>query len=358
VAQSRRRQGCAVKGMLAGRVTIRVALVLLCFAGVACSDSTGPPGDQPLVEIVFTATPLQLEHIAWIAPLGGLNPPAHTIPNDHIGLYHMNLGQCPCVYVSRPVFAPAGGTVRAITSSYDALEVGEPLTTRDSHLQPWYYIGHISLDPGIRVGDRVEAGQQIGTTSPSSPAIDFGLVHPKADNYFIVPARYHAKALYGDKPLRHYTEPLRTQLYALVRRTGTDKDGRFDYDIAGRLVGGWFHESLPRDLTSTGPEGWTRNLAFVYSDGDPSVSRIAVGGTLMTASLSYLDPNDPDFRSVGSATGLVRYHLYNSGPYSSTRSPDHLLLVQLVAEDRLIVEAFPGTAQPIAFTPNALVYLR
>ena len=48
----------------------------------------------------------------------------------------------------------------------------------------------------------------------------------------------------GDAALRplldEIREPLRSALYARVRRAGPDKDGKIDCDVPGRLVGNWF----------------------------------------------------------------------------------------------------------------------
>lgn len=326
------------------------------LAGWACSGASSAPADQQLVDIVFTASPLRFDDLTYIAPLGGLNPPGHTIPNDHIGFYYVD--RCPCDLSPRPVFAPAAGTVRVIRrGSDDGIEVGQPPDAPDSHKQPWYYMGHVILRPEIQEGSHLEAGQEIGTTSPHAFGVDLGVVDQRVQNRFVVRERYNDKALYGDKPLRRFTEPLKTQLYARVRRAGPDKDGVFDYDIAGRLVGGWFHESLPRDVSSTSPEGWGRTLAFVYSAWDPAVPHVSVGGTITQPAVWWIDPADPDFRGVSVTSGMVRYRLSIS-PSSPTQPPDHVLLVQLLADDQLMVEAFPGTAQPTAFTPNASIYKR
>jgi hypothetical protein len=178
-------------------------------------------------------------------------------------------------------------------------------------------------------------------------------------NNFIVPMRYHANALHGDKPLRHFTSPLRGMLYPRVQREGPERDGRFDYDRPRRLSGGWFHESLPRDNGSTGPEGWTRNLAFVWWDRDPTVPVISIGGTILPALVYWIDPTDPAFGDVSTNSGPVRFHLHIARPApGTTPPPDHVLLVQLVTDERLLLEAFPGTASPAAFTTNAQSYLR
>jgi hypothetical protein len=220
-------------------------------------------------------------------------------------------------------------------------------------------MGHVLLRPNIQVGTTLTAGEQIGTTSPFAVSVDLGLVNQQVQNSFVTRARYHAKALYGDKPLRFFVEPLRSTLYGLVRRSGPDRDGQFDYDVAGRLVGGWFHESLPRSIASTGPEGWSRQLAFVYWDRDPTVALVAVGGTLLPPLVYWPAAGPPAFDQVSAASGRVALGLHTARPSPGVpREPDYTLLLQLVAEDRLMVEAFPRGAPSSAFTGNALTYLR
>jgi hypothetical protein len=237
--------------------------------------------------------------------------------------------------------------------------VGQPPNVPGSERHPWYYMGHVVLRPDIRVGSTLSAGEQIGTTSGFAVSVDLGLVNPQVQNSFVTRARYHNKALYGDKPLRFFVEPLRSNLYALVRRSGPDRDGRFDYDVAGRLVGGWFHESLPRSIASTGPEGWSRQLAFVYWDRDPSVALVAVGGTLLPPLVYWPAPGSPAFDQVSVASGRVTFGLHAARPSPAVpREPDYTLLVQLLADDRLMVEAFPRGVPASGFTGNALTYLR
>jgi hypothetical protein len=340
------------------RHAVLTALLAVCWA---CDGGGAGPDQQPEPErhpIVFTVSPLRLEDLALIVPLGSLNPPAHTIPNDHIAFNYVD--RCPCDLSPRPVYAPAGGTVRLILRGQDdGIEIGQPPHVAGSENQPWYYMGHVLLRPDIQVGQMITAGEQIGTTSPYAIGVDLGLVDiTRVTNNFIVPQRYHAKALHGDKPLLHFEAPLRATLYSRVQRISPDKDGRFDYDVAGRLAGGWFHESLPRDNRSTGPEGWTRNLAFVWWEQDPTVAVVSVGGTVLPALVYWIDDDDPAFGDVSSASGVVRYHLHIARPQPGTSPrPDYILLVQLVADDQLRVEAFPGTS-PAVFTANAKLYLR
>ncbi len=306
--------------------------------------------------MVFTASPLRLQDLVGIVPLGSLNPPDHTIPNDHIGLSYLE--RCPCDFSPRPVYAPASGTVRLVLRGQDdGLEIGAPLDP-GSENQPYYYMGHVILNADIQVGRRLQAGEQIGVTGPYSLGVDLGVVNLAVQNFFVVRERYHTKTLYGDKPLRYFSEPLRSQLYALVHRDESDKDGKFDYDMAGRLRGGWFHESLPMDSRSTGPEGWTRNLAFVFHERELNLPLVVVGGTILPSLVYWLTAGDPDFADVSVASDAVKYRLHIARPGALPNAPDFILLVQLVTDTRLRVEVFPPNALANAFTANAVTYLR
>jgi hypothetical protein len=335
--------------------------LLILTTAAACGGATAPVdegGPDEVVEIVFTASPLRMQDLVEVGALGSLNPPDHTIPNDHIIFSYLD--RCPCDFSPRPVYAPADGTVRLVLRGQDdGLEVGRPPGEPFSERHPWYYMGHVQLFPDIVEGRVLTAGEQIGVTGSFALGVDLGIVHPEADNYFVVRERYHAKTLYGERPLPYFVEPLRSQLYALVQRVGPDRDGRFDYDIAGRLSGGWFHESLPMDESSTGPVGWERNLAFVYWDRDPAVPVVVVGGTLLPPLVYWIDEDDPDFGDVGVASGIATYRLHVARPQSGVAvPPDHLMLVHLTTDTRLMIEVFPGDAQATGFTSNAKVYLR
>jgi hypothetical protein len=113
------------------------------------------------------------------------------------------------------------------------------------------------------------------------------------------------------------------------------------------------------DSRSTGPEGWPRNLAFVYWHREPDVPVIVAGGTILPPLVYWIDQDDPDFGDVGSATGPVTYRLYAARPQPGLPPPaGRVLLVQLMTDTRLIVEVFPEGMQPVGFTPNAVAYLR
>lgn len=336
-------------------------LPVLFLAVAACSGETSGTDPEPEPDpyrVVFTASPLRDADLVSITPLGSLNPPDHTIPNDHVAFNYLD--RCPCDFSPRPVFAPGDGHVRLILRGQDdGIEIGASPDVPGSEQEPWYYMGHVLLSSEIRVGNEITAGQQIGVTGAHALGVDLGVVDSEADNFFVVRDRYHFRTLFGERPLRYFNEPLRSQLYGHVRRQGADKEGRFDYDIAGRLTGAWFHESLPADNRSTGPDGWTRNLAFVYWHEEPDVPVVVVGGTILPPLVYWIANGDPAFDDVDVSDGPVLYRLHIARPDPlSPRIPNYLLMVQLESDNRILVEVFSGTGMPTAFTDRAERYSR
>jgi hypothetical protein len=93
--------------------------VICAVATIACGgDKSSSPSTLPSTvpssssaTFAFRASPIALSAIEFIAPLGNLNPPDHTLPTDHIYLYHrLNNQAAP----PRTVVAPADGTVQTI----------------------------------------------------------------------------------------------------------------------------------------------------------------------------------------------------------------------------------------------------
>lgn len=326
-------------------------LILLIATACGSSSPPSPPGptqvEAPLT-FAFRASPVEQSAIDFILPLGNLNPPGHTLPTDHIYFY---VGFLRPEIRGVPVFAPGDGTVQNILRS------GAPdakLSVRvDSALT--YYVDHVVLDPAIVQGTRLTAGQRLGTSSTAGFGIDLGLVNTNVTLAFVSPARYSGDSLHADAPLRFYEEPLRSQLYALVRREGGDKDGRIDFDVSGRLQGNWFHESVT--LGESGlPAAWARQLAFVYDNVQPTQPRVSIGGTLTMSGVFGIDATDPPFDSVTPDSRPVSYRLRRGGGRDGP--VDGILLVQMLDSTRIRVEVTTVAAAPAGFTGAAQVYAR
>jgi len=332
-------------------------LILAPFCSLPAPSGAAPPGAQP--EPVFTASPLEPDAIETIVPLGNLNPRGgHVFPTDHI---YLNYGGKSGL----EVFAPGDGTVRAVRPQ---LHGGDKVEVRvDENLT--YYLAHVRLNQGIRVGTRVKAGQTLGRVATAG-GLDLGASDERVTvSGLLDPARYPSSTLHVIPPLELFAEPLKSRLRAKVAREGPDRNGKCDFDQAGKLVGNWFHESLPASESALArPETWTRQLAFAYDVRRPQSVRVSIGGTVAPSGLYAIQARAPDPATVSQETGLVKYELAainRRAPTPSELSPappasSGVLCVQLLGERALKAQYFPGQSAKdvVGFTPLACLYVR
>jgi hypothetical protein len=306
-------------------------------------------GDGPLV---FTASPVDPAVLDFILPLGNLNPPDHTLPSDHIYFY---VGFLRPGVRNVPVVAPGDGTITTILRS-SRPDTKIFVRVSASHQ---YYLDHVIPDAGIQPGTRLTAGQPIGT-SGSGFGVDLGVINASRTLFFANPARYPTDTLHADAPLQYYAEPVRSQLYAMVRRESDGRDGRINYDVAGRLSGNWFLEGLPVSRSadvSAGPS----ELAFVFDNVRPAEAIVSSGGLLGLTGTYLIQAGAAPFADVSVESGVVAYRLSQSGGTSGLRSPAVVgtLLVQMTAPERVRAELVLGGApvEPV-MGASARTYVR
>jgi hypothetical protein len=338
-------------------------LLVLSACGGGSGGPTSPSGDNPFGlpggAAVLSVSPIDAEFIVATSPLGKLGPPAHTLPTDHVYItfadaFGGNQQGNDCS--RRPIYAAGSGVVSFVLITEAAGD-----TKVDVQMTPTfhYYYDHVLLLPGIATGTRVTAGQQIATTI-GCPSFDIGAYDLDVTLRGLVnPARYGPSTRHAVSPYRYFTEPLRS-LYVsrsrVLEGVPRDPDGRIDHGVAGRLVGDWFHSSLPVDANSAGsPNGWSKSIAFAYDwfNGTP---RISVGGTIASPFVGSIGASDPDPADVSPSSGLVTYEVRREG----AAEVHGWLLVQMTAADRIRVQfssALSGV-RPTAFTDAAQDYLR
>jgi len=333
------------------------ATLLTAACGGQGSPAGGPaPGPSPVADtgtgtLVFRASLVDPSVLDFILPLGNLNPPGHTLPTDHIYFY---------VGFTRPqnrgvaVTVPGDGTLQHILNRGNA-DVRVLVRVNSTFS---YYVDHVILDADIREGMRLTAGQRLGASGLNSFGVDLGVINSSRSLGFVTPARYSADTLNADAPLKYYEEPLRSQLYAMVRRDAAEKDGKIDFDVFGSLSGNWFHESLAMSESAVSA-GWARHLAFVYDNVQPGQPRISIGGTLALTGIFGVNSSSPAFDAVRPESGLVSFGLVRAGVLGAPEGTAvGTLLVQMIDESRIRVEAVPGPATPAGFSSAAQVYIR
>jgi len=284
-----------------------------------------------------------------IVPLGNIAPPDHILPTSHI--YFTTSVVAP----PRTVVAPADGQIQYILT--DAL--GASLGIRNgSYL---YYMGRVKLDTGINQGTIVHAGQRLGTTVAELPELDFGLVNYQTTVGFVNPARYVDEQLHCDTPISYFTEPLRSQMYAVTQRITGDKDGQINFDVQGRLVGNWFLDGLAAiGSVSQAPAAWPQQLAFAYDNYDPAHRRVVIGSALSLPGAFEPAAGSIDFKDVSVSSGQVVYQLSQWGaPGQPPGPPRGVMIVQMLDDARVRVETLPGSSDTNpTFSAAARIYVR
>lgn len=322
---------------------------------VSVSDSTSTVSTGTLV---FKSSPVAENNIAFVEALGNLNPPGHTFPTDHIYFYYADPDKGGTPSTDYSVYAPASGTVQYVLQPEGDYKLGISVISTMS-----YYMDHVMLNPGIAAGNVVTAGQVIGTTSKNSYAVDLGVVNTNVTLSFINPARYPDQTLRADAPLKYFEEPLKTTLYAKVRRTGNDKDGKIDFDGAGKLSGNWFLQGLAATPDgSNGADAWTKQIAFVYDPRYPDKIRISIGGTLSMAGVYGVQDTATDPKNVSVSSGKVSYQLYGFDPLNNGQNNANqsgLLVIQMTDDNTIKVETLKDSTEITAeFTSAAQTYVR
>lgn len=332
-----------------GRGAVACSVLLLFACGKPGNSPTDPtdPGPGPWA---FRAALIDLAAIQYITPLGSLNPPQRPIPTDHLyfRVADPDKGESPAAKRTA-IFAPADGIVRGVFPGAVGLpDVGVDINVTTTAN---YRIGHLIPEVPLTSGTRITAGQRLGTTG-SVFDIDLSVFDEMVTLGFVNPARV-GYAVHTDAPLRHYEEPLRSQLYAKVRRFGAELDGTIAFDVPGRLAGYWYtSDAVP--------------LVFAYDTWDPLTVAIAVNGALLRNGLYTISAGDPLPRDVSVASGLVRYTLVAlasrpGGPFPGTGSsgaPITRLLVQMLDDQRVRVEMFALSETANVFTGAAREFAR
>jgi hypothetical protein len=221
-----------------------------------------------------------------------------------------------------------------------------------------YYLDHVVLNADIKEGTILQAGQAFATTGLGN-SIDLGAIDNTITLPFANPSRYNLQTIHCGKPFQYFTEPLKSQLYALVDREGSDKDGVVNTDIPGHLAGNWFSDD--GTFYTDGPGGWDKELAFAYDIQHPATPMVSIGGVLSMVGKWSLMPNTMKPADITPASGKIALPLWSFDPNypGSAGEQRGLMIVQMTDDKHIKVQVFAGSkATDAAFDGNAKMYLR
>lgn len=334
--------------------------------------------------VQLTHSPMAPADLGDLAPMG-LAIYEHVTPADHMYIWGTNRNAPAGTYA---VYAPAAGFITSISHriAFDGFERNDyRVTFEHSGTFFSYYDLLDSLDPALlaqvpggfpRGGSRsvripVTGGQLVGRIGGKS--LDFAVVDiTRPSSAFVVPDHYLAEPwkIFTVDPFDAFVPTVRSTLLAKALRTQAPRGGRIGYDLSGRLVGNWFLEGTDgySGASTTAGNYWSGHLSIVYHYIDAGTIVVSLGTYAGGAARQFaVKGNTPLPEAVSSATGPVKYELINMGLIDG---PTPLLgisgavqgtaLFQVLADDRLRVEIFPGqtAAQVTGFTAAARVYER
>jgi len=333
----------------------------------------------------LTHLPLDAENITNVLPYGGVVG-AHIMPISHAYIWPGKQGDPRDKY---NVYAMADSTLYSISSRSINVDSNRPkqaeyqLGFSVSCVEFYYYDLMTSLTPELQkaldshpaqdprgnsvgVNIPVKAGQLLGKIG--SQTLDYAVWDfNKTLTGYVVPEHYD-----GDKPRTHLVSPfdyvtddVRQALLSKLVRSVEPLAGKVDYDIDGKLIGGWFQDGTGGYSGTSGNNGsfryWAGHLAIVPDDIDPTMMLISTGTYISDKEAQFaIAPEANDPKTVGVDTGLVKYDLFQIDHIKADGSPwnrfdpspglkgkpsgqsSGCALFQLVETRKLKVEFTPG----------------
>lgn len=356
--------------------------------------SQGSCQDNGTVE--FTHLPMDLEDIGVIQPYG-IMVGDHVIPTSHgyvtPTIFHSERDQYA-------VYAIADGYIVNIShrgegvaddrnpdrivdeyqiyfehsctvySYYDLLTALSPDLTEA--------VGQLTGFESQLVRIPVKAGQLVGRIGGQT--LDFAVWNfEKTPDYFVNPQSYEEDRPYLDDMFKYFVEPLKTQLLVKAARVVEPVSGKVNYDVAEKLVGGWFKEGSGGFQGQDSSQYWVGHLAIAYDYIDPTSIKFSIGNYDGSPAQFGINGNAPDPVTIGVDSGPIKYELMMGNIVNSETSeyctfdyplanPKFIIegsvqgtvLLQMTAADRLMLELFPNkTADQVTdFTVAAQMYTR
>ena len=370
-------------------------MVVIAALLVSCSGSSGPqPNDDRAAcdegATTFEFAPVDLDATEIVVPLG-LMSGSHVTPVDHI--YFQNARE-PELEID--VYSPAAGTVTNIQHMSQGITDGPARPLDDYRLVIEHscslssiFIHVATLAPSLAavapspgahtpVEVSVAAGEPIGSYRAS---VDYNVVDTSVTLLgLLVPEHYSTEPwkIHAPPPFDYFTDTIQQRLNAISLRAEAPFDGRFDYDIDGRLVGNWFQQGTNGYGGVDRERYWAGHLTVAYDYLVPSQIALSLGTFDGVSAQFGARGNTPDPADVSVATGLIVYELVRYGYMAGDEHWDRMshvsgltasnydanvfgvVLFQLLSDRVLQVEIFPGvTASDVdGFSDAALLYER
>ena len=320
----------------------------------------------------LTVSPIDLDKLDRIVPLGLIHPPGHALPMDHMLLSVPSDGRVK-VDVKAPGTVHIFG-VRQVTYKRDGAVEGkiysiaftpckeltfyfEAMSTLSDSLQK--IIQPQKCEPNSQKEGRrefefceylvdffVKGGEIIGTAGgvdSISKSLDWG-------SYDIRIAKLpfigrgdegpNKAVFYTTCPLDYYSSPLKDQLYDKLTRKVEPRCGEIMQDKAGTIQGNW---QAKKEFMKDGSTSWSPFMGIGHNAHDPSIGVIGVAGTISDVGIIGFTPKhdgsiNREPSEVTSDGKMYCYFHNQTPPWSGDPEFSGRILLQLIDDKTLKIE--------------------
>jgi hypothetical protein len=357
--------------------------------GSTCNKQASP---------VFTASPLALDKIGGIEPLGK-TADGHVTPVDHVYVSPIDANVPDNTY---DVVMPADGRlvdVQRMPSQYVGDKTDVKLAVDDFRLVVSFSCRYYSIFIHVHTLNP-KIAQSVGTINPGQSkqlSLDLKagelLAHLGGSSFdwtmvdtqttlpgFITPSLYQQEPwkIHTIDPFSVYTGDLKTKLEAKSLRTTAPFGGKLDWDKPGALIGNWFKQGTNGYQGATPDRYWDGHLSIAPNNIDPT-GVIYSTGNWQGKAAQFVIKGDFKPETITPANGTVKIELVSPNYKQADGSPftggvfkrgmvldktsgqvAGVVLLQVQAGEKLKVEQFPGktAAQVTDFTAAASTYER
>jgi hypothetical protein len=343
-------------------------------------------------DLLFSVSPIEINFISSIIPLGALSPPSHVFPTDHI-YFMINRTKGADRPIKVPVYNQGDLIVTSIrvtehvkAGMADYVIFLEPLECPDisimfihisslnedlfgdiSDYSNWVFDSEYSTGDEIyrawskRCNLEVKAGDILGEAggNPGQWALDLGVYDERyiPDQVANFDRWRNVRYLHSVCPLNYYEGgELRNAIFSLVQGrdpTGIQTEcGSVLQDIPGTAQGCWFREGI----MDTYPED--PHLALVYSNVNSSLRVISVG-------TSVLGLHSGRYEFIPDSLGVINREFKDVTPDGNTygyivEGFEGVIIVKMHDPLTLWVEAIEGSFEQInwSFSENKSIFVR
>lgn len=346
---------------------------------------------------LFTVPPVDFADIESITPLGNLNPPDHTIPTGHV---YLNLPAGADIDTNDTLPPPA----RKLTN---VLAPGDVIVTdierveylgKSGEVQRadfsvsfaacrsvsgyFHHLSAISIElkgngsceryainsAGAKsvkrcrflVGREIKAGTVIGQAGKQFSSFDIGLKDDRVPALGFANSKRLGGSVKTVCPFDYYANDTKQKFAAYFgmgakKRTVPPVCGEIMQDKIGTAQGIWFTGNA-----KDGPEGWSKEIALVHDNIDPTLGVISAGGLNGQAFRLQFVPTgngfkNREFSEIKPGKSIYCYPSVAMG-YGIERGKE--VLIELTDNTRLKAELKSGNCKEPYTFDNPIIYER